>query len=505
MSAVNNSFAASVATEQTGFEGDDFGDDDFGGDMTSNFDDGFNSTMMNETMDIQPSFYNDNNITFNDELGFVSSGNSGGIAPFNERKTTVRLLDIICNTDSIGSGGRYEYFDSSALEKMTGGNSWAGSAHWKKGGTLFRKKNKQRQSEDGLESKKNSSRTKRTFFDLMNSEVLESDIASLMKPAIAKRGVTDPLQLSKASITKNKKEDNVLPHDAEISADKLFRLFLRPNSTVVVDKTSEGSENGKRVGKLSHMFFHHSFIILNHSNVLWHFSTDLIGFLDQNVDFDDDYGLDDGPAFNILDGKGDINENDDFVVANLDGVRKVDKVEVGYATVAKKVDVKRLKQDLWTELEMRTSSQRNEESDGEEEEKHPNEDEDKQMNEDCVEDEVAENQDEGISFQEVVNCLDGSQRQEDVSVAFYFICLLHLANEKCLKLDSEGQDLKDFLISRDQDGLSPLDKLSKMEGLPVSLNVREKRETKVMSYTPESDDDDNDSEEETNETEYSEE
>ena len=55
-------------------------------------------------------------------------------------------------------------------------------------------------------------------------------------------------------------------------------------------------------------------------------------------------GDDDGPGF-------ELNGDDDFVVAKLSGVRKIDRIQVGYASVATKVDVKRLKYNLWTELE----------------------------------------------------------------------------------------------------------------------------------------------------------
>lgn len=38
--------------------------------------------------------------------------------------------------------------------------------------------------------------------------------------------------------------------------------------------------------------------------------------------------------------------------------------------------------------------------------------------------------DQVLSFQDVVNDISQQQRQSDVSLSFYFICLLHLANEK---------------------------------------------------------------------------
>ena len=37
---------------------------------------------------------------------------------------------------------------------------------------------------------------------------------------------------------------------------------------------------------------------------------------------------------------------------------------------------------------------------------------------------------EEMSFQDLVCDISGEQRQKDVTLPFYFICLLHLANEK---------------------------------------------------------------------------
>jgi hypothetical protein len=39
-----------------------------------------------------------------------------------------------------------------------------------------------------------------------------------------------------------------------------------------------------------------------------------------------------------------------------------------------------------------------------------------------------------LSFQELINDIAVEQKQKDVSLSFYFICLLHLANEKVIKL-----------------------------------------------------------------------
>jgi hypothetical protein len=37
-----------------------------------------------------------------------------------------------------------------------------------------------------------------------------------------------------------------------------------------------------------------------------------------------------------------------------------------------------------------------------------------------------------LSFQELINDIAVEQKQKDVSLSFYFICLLHLANEKVI-------------------------------------------------------------------------
>ena len=81
--------------------------------------------------------------------------------------------------------------------------------------------------------------------------------------------------------------------------------------------------------------------------------------------------------------------------------------------------------------------------------------------------------------------MEMAQSQHDVTVSFYFICCLHLANEKGLKLDSTG--LEDFMISLD-DGSAPrfgdfgggfTETANKLSG----ANVRSKRDiVTAVSY-----------------------
>jgi condensin complex subunit 2 len=159
------------------------------------------------------------------------------------------------------------------------------------------------------------------------------------------------------------------------------------------------------------------------------------------ADGNDSYGGDDDGGGGYDFGGDDDDDHQEFVVPELADVRRVDKIQVGYATVAKKVDVKRLKKDLWNELE-RTFQQRDPV------EQLHNDTDDEELKEEEPEDlsvTPKNNKEDGpLSFQTTVQDLQTTQTQGDVSLPFYFICILHLANEKGLELESRG--LEDFVI-----------------------------------------------------------
>ena len=54
-----------------------------------------------------------------------------------------------------------------------------------------------------------------------------------------------------------------------------------------------------------------------------------------------------------------------------------------------------------------------------------------------------------MSFQTLVADLGEEQSQKEATLPFYFICLLHLANEKTLKIENFGGDMSDLFISKD--------------------------------------------------------
>ena len=57
--------------------------------------------------------------------------------------------------------------------------------------------------------------------------------------------------------------------------------------------------------------------------------------------------------------------------------------------------------------------------------------------------------DTSMSFQRLVNTVASSQKQKEVTLSFYFICLLHLANEKTLRITDDKEALDELTISSD--------------------------------------------------------
>lgn len=265
----------------------------------------------------------------------------------------------------------------------------------------------------------------------------------------SKKMKKDQYQMSQAE------KDFLLPPDANVDISQLTRLFSRPNA--VVRKSSIGSKEhaSKTVG-------------------FYDVEVNPLGF--ENDD-ENNFGENDDGGFTFAYGGEDDEFRDDDADYNIefDEVRKVEKIDIAYATVAKKVDVRRLKQDLWAELEDKTAwSAPPDEIVGTEEEK----------GDDIYEAEPPKGEPRFVSFKETVDRMEKAQSQSDVTVSFYFICCLHLANEKGLKLDSTG--LEDFMISLD-DGSAPTfgtfgDGFTETANKLSGAHFRKKRDLKAVSY-----------------------
>ena len=162
--------------------------------------------------------------------------------------------------------------------------------------------------------------------------------------------------------------------------------------------------------------------------------------------FTDDY--DDGPGFDDDDGPGasvavEAGEQD-LLAATQGQTRRVKPEAVNYAKRAKRVDVRKLKENIWKGLDIIAPTA----------EEH----EDAMVNMAFVtwngralirlslqdtDDQPPTDPDDGRSFTTVISGLHRAypkDKMDEISTSFCFICLLHLANERGLKLEVDGKD-----------------------------------------------------------------
>merc|ERR1739844_327786 len=115
-----------------------------------------------------------------------------------------------------------------------------------------------------------------------------------------------------------------------------------------------------------------------------------------------------------------------------DQSKKLNVIQVEYATKAKKVNVRKLKYKLWDKLatDLTLSNKENVESNSNRNVKAQEEDNsDIEMNE---HNNINNNEQQPITFQAALDSLP-SNLSSSISVHMCFICLLHLANEKELQ------------------------------------------------------------------------
>ena len=418
-------------------------------------------------------FDNDDDAAFDDFIAMDATQGSFVEQSHEQQKINHPVLDAICTSETLFErGDRYGYFHMDDLRTMLEDidlhskdvtNVWAGAQHWNRArrsanntATVSQHdENSERTMKSKQIQKKNKKKNR-----LSSPEVMYLDFKSFGNddsfaiPSVSSKTnkkKADPLQLgnsAKAKMSTEAHDVHLLPDDAHVVASDLAKLAEVPYTAMKL------WQRMKKEGLSDKL----------HSNNKKVSFMPRAGFLDEednhsegDFEYDNDTGGDDYDGGYLMENSlSDIHNNgnnmplmhetsffdvDAYSDNELDGVRKVDKVQVGYAKVAKKVDVKRLKKDLWCDLTDRMTrlniSDENVEKYGE----------DENVMEEPVA--VVEKDITKISFQDVVRTMDGNQGQKEATLPFYFICILHLANEKGLKLDSEGCGLNDFRISKD--------------------------------------------------------
>lgn len=324
----------------------------------------------------------------------------------------------------------YSYFKSDLM------STWAGPQHWR----LHSKLSKGLpNSKPGAEQQNKKKRAKKQPFTIkFDSEV---DFGKSFSRGRAAR------TLSKATLAKHTATKTTLPEDIHYDADKLFRLFIKPR--ILVKRQIQAQTEIRDDGSAWY----------NYDN-----ANDCVNYCPDLQDGDDD----DDDVFDAADGARDLPSgeagfpmsqdmtsqdmtfgdcsqglsfNNESVVDQTlftgDGLvaqpNKVQKIDIGYAKTAKKMDVKKLKGAMWGLLTDNGEGNK----------------------ENVAVDQQGKQTDSSTvtsphSFKEIYAQLPGKLSKnmaKNLSVSIAFVCILHLANEKCLKMTSEP-GMADFSISQ---------------------------------------------------------
>ena len=482
-----------------GGDGDDVSDDGSNGGGGGWDDDGYDDEGEGDDVDLGDFD------GFGDESTVAGSNQSIPASASEAASAGVAGIGMSAGVSGGGGGlqnmmvdSEYTFFDLDKLQaNATGSNGWAGAAHWK-----FAQRRKQpsraatkhaegAEGEDaeGEEAATTTRKTrgrkaafKITFTSTPTAEDTKALQAALAPPPKKGRGKTaaDPTLLAATSIkrfeTAAAKGEYMLPEDIGIKTADLGRLFPR--------KSARRTPNGQGMGAapqdactMSGVGFEESHVLTfgsngNNANGAFNPMAGGADGDDDGYDNDDGGGYDDGFDDNSFDTSMAINVNaggaagDDYDRSKmLAPVRKVEVIDVKHATRAKRVDVKDLKIQLWSELASTTSVDKANAKAGKTDAgdaSGENDNENEEENCSPVKEAVSANggkvvgkasPDEGIvSFAQTMKNVDEGQHQSGVTLPFYFICVLHLANEKNLCLEG-SDDLSDFFISQGAQGV----------------------------------------------------
>jgi len=260
-------------------------------------------------------------------------------------------------------------------------------------------------------------------------------------------------QLSAAAVAKTEgaaaAASYSLPEDACVRPGDLARLFLRPAARVGMgaaasdystpSSSSSSSSSSPPWGFVEEATFANAGRATSGLGGAHGYDDDG-GFEGSKYDAgcdDDSFGDDDacGTGFHMAAGSPRAEDYTDGGDEDFDSRRmlapdrKVEKIHVRHATASKKVDVKELKHMIWNDLSKLSAKAEAGAADA------------------GADAASSAGGASTTSFEEVVANVEAEQNdQEGVTCSYYFICVLHLANEHGLKLEGM-EDLSNFTIS----------------------------------------------------------
>ncbi|ORY82924.1 condensin complex subunit 2/barren [Leucosporidium creatinivorum] len=403
----------------------------------------------------------------------------GGVEAFDPRRAPGDR-ELVMAMDGAGAGGGEQIFDY--FDQKLGGKNWAGPEHWKMRRVVAKK--------DETTTTAKQRKEKITFsFDFTQPPPLSQEELFATAPTAASIRSTRKTSLPSASAkgrraskAVGKEENYTLPDDHQFNSQILLRLFLKPKTALKMRR--RGPPQGQAEGaEIDAQYW---------AQAGAHGEGDMGGMdpLDQRFGDDDGFGGDDYavpfdtqmlnaddddlPYFNEDDedepdianlGSGDgpstgatEEEPEDMLLATQGQLKRVRPENINYAKRAKRVDVKKLKDSIWKELEDVTIPVKEFPTAPA---YHPTPSSPSSSTPSAPE-----------SLVPVVSGLRKlypADKMAEISTSFCFICLLHLANEKGLRIQTpagvqEGEE---------DDGLVMRKTVGGLEGLRVYREVGE--------------------------------
>ncbi|OLY84290.1 Condensin complex subunit 2 [Smittium mucronatum] len=342
----------------------------------------------------------------------------------------------------------FSYFDTNSSK------SWAGPEHWKIPVSKLTNSSSKNNGPQDIKpdvSATKSKKKKQDYYVDFSKESSESTTDIFSQPARI-----SSLELSKASLKSTKTFD--LPADMKFNSKKMFSLFLKPTVEFRARKSKASKDSTNKNSTVSNISDSGAFAIDDQA------CKD--GF--DALDFDD--GMDDSDSIIGVPSSVEHVDSMDFDNSSIfgetqnneeptDGAFSLPKLKVikplylSYAKVSKKVDVRKLKDNIWKKLSTLPVP-------GDSTSDIPTAD---PILENGADESAMQNEPDGLnsfetsvaklgeneqSFSQVVSGLKTMyppERLKDISVSFCFICLLHLANEKGLEIES-NQNMDDLVI-----------------------------------------------------------
>ncbi|KAF1914826.1 condensin complex subunit 2/barren [Ampelomyces quisqualis] len=393
------------------------------------------------------------------ETGFGEGGEAWARVAIQDPQARVHLIgndgDVEGGAeDGMGEGAQYglsmaherdqqqqenilSYFDQ-ALKK-----NWAGPEHWRI----------QRVKEVGKVAPVTERKKKELFVIDFAAPMTQATADLLYTPATSKSTITLPKAQWKS------KTRNLLPDDKHFSSKQLLRLFLKPKarmgSRLEGRRVQPGPDKEPAHRDVDEAYWAHR----EAQEALTAEDEGVQGNYDADFFQDDPLPMPGVPIDDDDDDDGFADARDHFSPAPQDGAESSQPMDgvipssqapdaygaqlvtqsrrfrpeyVQYARVAKKIDVKRLKEELWKGigLEQITAPP------------PPNA---------TPDDPAAKAVDGSLTFTDVVNTLQTVYKEKalaDISTSYCFICVLHLANEKGLTIENH-ENFDNLTIRKD--------------------------------------------------------